>query len=514
MKKILTVKTTMITLSTLLMINACGGSSVKTNTYEGGLTNESIVENTNTTEEYTQDKSSTTDDNQVADTGSITNSTPTKNYIPNTKFKPTTNYSSNTNKQNNTTVSENASTKEIGTLKVSNRMLKLNNKGFFWMADTAWTLPARLSKPEIVQYLDNRKAKGFNVIQISASFGDKPFLDYAYTQPNTPLWNKIDFIIDEAAKRNIFIALLPSWNERLSTTAQATTYGTWVAKRYLNKQNIIWVIGGDSDGNAYKSLWSALGTAINNVDNNHLISYHPTGNGSSTDSFKDAPWIDFHMLQTGHNKTTTLAQANNFFKEKYNSVANKPILDAEPRYETISKSFWESNSINNGRFTDTDVRKIAYMHIFSGAFGHTYGHQSVWQMFTYDKSPEAGAVTKTWKEALNDPGANQMGHIAKLMRSRPIVNRTPDQSIIKDGYAFATKGNGYAFVYLPNGGSVTVKLNTLSANTVKAYWYNPKSGKTIEIDTYSSNQAQTFNAPTNQDMILILDDTSKGYKAP
>lgn len=36
---------------------------------------------------------------------------------------------------------------------------------FFWLGDTAWELFHRLTPEEIGRYLDNRSAKGFNVIQ-------------------------------------------------------------------------------------------------------------------------------------------------------------------------------------------------------------------------------------------------------------------------------------------------------------------------------------------------------------
>ena len=37
---------------------------------------------------------------------------------------------------------------------------------FFWLGDTAWLLFSKLNRDETVRYLDNRAAKGFNVIQV------------------------------------------------------------------------------------------------------------------------------------------------------------------------------------------------------------------------------------------------------------------------------------------------------------------------------------------------------------
>ncbi|MCF6244901.1 MAG: DUF4038 domain-containing protein [Sulfurovum sp.] len=408
------------------------------------------------------------------------------------------------------------STNEIGKLEVSGRMLKLNGKGFFWMADTAWQMPAKLTKPEIIQYLDNRKAKGFNVILISAASGAYPFLDYAYNQPNTKLWNNIDYIIDEAAKRNIFIGLLPSWERELKNTNQAQKYGTWIANRYKNKQNIIWVIGGDSNGDTPVNIWDTLGTAINNIDHNHLITFNPTALDTNL-WYKHVAWLDFYTIQSGHSKNDTINQGNRFFKSRYQTLASKPILDAEPLYETIDKNFWEDTSIYNGKFTATDARHIAYRQVFSGAFGHTYGHHSVWQMAPHANPNATLGLFRTvnsWKDALNSTGAVQMGYLSKLMQSRPILNRKPDQSIIQDGYAMTLKGNGYALAYLPNGGSVTVNLNSLASGSVKAYWYNPVNAQSTVIDIYPANSTQVFISPISQDIVLILDDTAKGYKTP
>ena len=41
---------------------------------------------------------------------------------------------------------------------------------FFWLGDTAWSLFHRLDRTEIAHYLDNRAAKGFNVIQAVALY--------------------------------------------------------------------------------------------------------------------------------------------------------------------------------------------------------------------------------------------------------------------------------------------------------------------------------------------------------
>src|SRR3954449_4113292 len=54
-------------------------------------------------------------------------------------------------------------------LKVSeNGRFFTDEKGnpFFWLGDTGWLLFSKLTREEAVQYLEDRRKKGFNIIQV------------------------------------------------------------------------------------------------------------------------------------------------------------------------------------------------------------------------------------------------------------------------------------------------------------------------------------------------------------
>ena len=66
---------------------------------------------------------------------------------------------------------------------------------FFWLGDTGWELFHRLNLAEIKEYLDNRAAKGFTVIQAVAlaefdglrtpnQYGELPLNNLDPTKPN------------------------------------------------------------------------------------------------------------------------------------------------------------------------------------------------------------------------------------------------------------------------------------------------------------------------------------------
>ncbi len=68
--------------------------------------------------------------------------------------------------------------------------------------------------------------------------------------------------------------------------------------------------------------------------------------------------------------------------------------------------------------TDDHVRRAGYWAVLAGAFGHTYGHNSIWQMYA---SGHKGVLEPTLyrHETPHAPSAQQMGYLRRLMESRP-----------------------------------------------------------------------------------------------
>jgi hypothetical protein len=260
----------------------------------------------------------------------------------------------------------------------------------------------------------------------------------------------------------------------------------------------------------------------------HLITFHPCGSCGSSQFFHKEDWLDFNMRQNGHNSDYT----GNYSKtsDDYALQPTKPVIDGEPLYECHPLSF---NATRLGHSIAADVRRPFYWDIFSGAFGHTYGHHSVWQMYDPQKNRHpVNNPLATWQEAINHPGAVQMMYGRLLMESRPFLTRIPDPSIIITGnpptampgegrYRFvATRDEAgtYAMVYAPVGREFTVRMDAIKGNKVMAWWYNPRTGKATKIDAFANNQQQrSFTSPDKGEMmdwILVLDDAACNYPAP
>jgi hypothetical protein len=52
------------------------------------------------------------------------------------------------------------------TVSANKRFLTAGGKPFFWLGDTGWLLLSKRNREETEKYLEDRKLKGFNVIQI------------------------------------------------------------------------------------------------------------------------------------------------------------------------------------------------------------------------------------------------------------------------------------------------------------------------------------------------------------
>ena len=94
-------------------------------------------------------------------------------------------------------------------------------------------------------------------------------------------------------------------DETIFTPASAQTYGEFLGKRYGSK-GIIWILGGDRKADGVEAIWRAMAKGIaigvsgREDYSSVLMSFHPSGGGTSSAWFHNDPWLDFNMRQDGH----------------------------------------------------------------------------------------------------------------------------------------------------------------------------------------------------------------------
>ncbi len=438
-----------------------------------------------------------------------------------------------------------ASNAQLQALKISANkryFQTIDGKPFFWLGDTGWLLFKKCKKEEAIAYLDDRKQKGFNVIQvmllheldITDAYGDSALINKNVATPNLSgkynYWDNVDFVIKEAAKRNIYMALVPVWGGNIKhiSVEQAKAYATFLANRYKNKTNIIWLNGGDIKGADALDKWNALGITLRAIDKNHLITFHPRGRNSSSAWFHNEKWMDFNMFQSGHrsyaqdtSSTETLHYGEDNWKYvNYDSKLKpvKPTLDGEPSYEDIPYGLHKTDV---PYWQDYEIRRYAYWSVFAGGAGFTYGHNSVMQFYIPGDSGISFFPKVRWQDGLNASGAGQMQYLKKLLLNKSYFDRVPDQSLVIDNgemyeRVLATRGKNYAMFYVYNGRAFKINADNLGWGLTDAYWYNPMNGKKEAIYKARLDNIKGFNPPgekaNGNDWVLIIEKSKAKIK--
>jgi hypothetical protein len=430
---------------------------------------------------------------------------------------------------------------------------------FFWLGDTAWELFHRLDRAEADLYLCDRAAKGFNVIQAVAlaeldgltepnRYGHLPLEDQDPARPAVKpgpandYWDFVDGVMDLATAQGLRIGFLPTWGKYVTSSSfdgkvdgifnatNALAYGQFLGKRYRDRSNLIWILGGDKAPSTPEAvaIWRAMARGITlGVTGREdydavLMTYHTSGPGHVSDYLHDEPWLDFSSAQSSHGD---LVESWRFIEKHWLRQPIKPVIDLESSYpDALIPAAWLPESMRAAHpstkpSNDDHARRAAYWAVFAGAFGHTYGHNSIWQMYAPPRKPIL-SPRLTWKEALDAPSARQMGFLRRLIESRPMLERVPDQSMLVGragegaGHQRALRGRDYAMFYTPTRRALEIQLGRISGAKLNASWFNPRTGEVSRIGEIANQEPRTFEPPGDGDWVLLLDNAAREFASP
>jgi hypothetical protein len=344
----------------------------------------------------------------------------------------------------------------------------------------------------------------------------------------------VDYIVNKAAELGLVIGMLPTWGSywsenqpkrKIFEEKNARSFGEFLGKRYKDKA-LIWILGGDHNihTDAERRIIEAMAEGLRAGDEGrHLITFHPRGPGLSSDYWHEAEWLDFNMYQSSHGARD---HDNGFYAEHdYALKPTKPTLDGEPRYENLTSGFYFHGADPNNRFDDYDARQAAYWSVLAGACGHTYGNNSIWQMYDPEKGKGVLWAAVPWKEAMDHPGAFQMGILRRLFEARPFHKLKPAQELIPDGpghggariRAAAADDATFLIVYSPRGERFTIDKSLFRTKKTKEIWFDPRYGIASPVHTPDTKGIQTYTPPTSgrgNDWILIIEDASLNLPLP
>jgi hypothetical protein len=309
---------------------------------------------------------------------------------------------------------------------------------FFWLGDTWWMgLCARLRWPEDVKKLaEDRKAKGFNVIQIVAGlYPDMhPFdprganeagfpweKDYKAIRPE--YFDKADERIKYLVDEGFTPCIVGAWGYFMPWMGVDKMKQHW---RYLIARwgalPVVWCAAGEAnlpwylakgfpyDDRGQVTQWTEVMKYIRQTDFFHRpLTIHPTGIGrlSARHATDDPKLLDIDMLQTPHGEQGAVAPTVATVRQSYNDTPRMPVIDGEASYEMLMDSIkteW--------------TRRMFWLCMTNGAAGHTYGANGIWQVNRkgqpHGPSPHhppnsTGYGVIAWDDAMNLPGSKQVG---------------------------------------------------------------------------------------------------------
>ncbi|MBN1402802.1 MAG: glycoside hydrolase family 140 protein, partial [Anaerolineae bacterium] len=386
--------------------------------------------------------------------------------------------------------------------------------------DTAWSLISALTEEQVLRYLADRQARGFNAIIVNLiehkfngplnRYGQGPFsVPGDFTRPNEAYFAFADRCLELAGAHGIQVLLAPiylgyaggaddeGWyHEALAHGVEACrAYGRYVGERYGRYDHLIWLMGGDRNPGAALPHVNAVVAGIQEHDRRHLFSAHVAPESSPAVEYGPGGWLTL-------NATYSYNIVHRMLLADRNRQPTRPFFLIESTYEG------EHNA------TPLQVRRQAYWAMLCGACGQFIGNRPMWGFF------------EGWEAALDSQAAREMVHLRALFVSRPWHRLVPDQQreLIVGGWgelrgldtlaSACTDDRRVAIAYLPSARAVTVDLAQMVAECVSAWWFDPRSGEALWAGEFLARGQPTLAPPADGDWALVLDDAGLDLPAP
>ncbi len=407
---------------------------------------------------------------------------------------------------------------------------------FFWLGDTWWMgFTSRLTWPDGFQTLTaDRVKKGFTVVQIVAGlYPDMPPFDPRgadeggfpwqpdYTSINPAYFDMADVRIQHLVDNGIAPCVVGCWGYFLPLLGVKKMKQHW---RYLvarwGAYPVIWCLAGegtmpyylskakDTDAQTQKEGWTELARYVKATDAfAHPITIHPSR--SARDCVMDPSVLDFDMLQTGHNDRQSAPTTITSVRKSLQSEPKMPVLVGEVDYEGIQEA------------SRQEVQRFLFWScLLSGAGGHTYGANGIWQVNTlakpYGPSPHGHSWGDTpWEVAYQLPGSLQVGLGKALLTRYSWWKLQPNPELIQPHWTEQDYWQSYAAIipgeaviaFAPNGRKA-MQFQGLEQGDYHGYFYNPSDGSEVAIGKVSINGGGAWQAPEFpifRDWVIVLD---------
>jgi len=399
---------------------------------------------------------------------------------------------------------------------------------FFWLADTVWCGPLLSNFKDWQVFLKDRVEKDFTAIQFvltqwrmtpTDADGNPTFTGKGRISINPAFFQRMDKYVDAINKAGLVAVPVLLWAIRGDANPgyylpeeQKIVLAEYMVARYGAHQ-VVWFLGGDGNYRGENAeTWKRVGRAVFNKDQHRLATMHPGGRSWVAKEFCNEPWYSFIGYQSGHGDDEKTFRWLNQGPPatEWSSEPNLPVINIEPNYEAHNGYTYRKVH------TDHSVRRAAYWSLLvSPTAGVTYGGQGIWGWHTKVQAPADHLRTglgSPWYIAKDLPGAFSMKYLHQFFKSIEWWRLIPAPEILieqpgeKDASKFIaaakSKEGDLAVVYLPEGGSVTLKTDYIQRGSI-ARWYHPRTGGWLDAGKVEKTP-QAFEALDRNDWVLLL----------
>lgn len=391
-------------------------------------------------------------------------------------------------------------------------------KPFLITGDAAWSLIGDLSQEDADLYITDRKARGFNTILVSLiehefsrnapnnAAGVAPFLVPGdFTRPNERYFSDAEHVLDAALKAGVLVLMAPAyvgangggqgWYAEMAAAGPEAlrAYGRYVGKRFARYPNIVWVQGGDYDP-PDRNLIEALAAGIAEGAPGAMQTVHGNRDTVTGAYWAQAGWLALDTVYT-YDDVAAATRA------RYHTGPRRPFFLIEALYE------------GEHGVEASEIRRIAYGALLSGASGQVYGNNPVWHF----DGPGLYAAPAGWREALASMGAQSITHLANLFARLDWWKLAPDEGRFVRGVdgapaasavAAVAKDGSFAVAYLQGAASVDLDPAILAAPTGTVEWYDPSTGATVGPEAVADlrrlSVPATLNASGDTDWVVVV----------
>ena len=417
---------------------------------------------------------------------------------------------------------------------------------FFWLGDTNWQAPNYVQTTacnypgctcnnQFKHEVDDRASKGFNVYQTYFDSGETDgggqrgkipsIWTKKFVEPNADVFNgKIDYMLEYLHSKGMVAAL--GMGVHTSTTRNVheddlLRFARYVVARYAC-YSMVWISGQEitdtapskTEGKTCMEVYMAMASMIEEIDGykhpNTGHMYPMMATDSRAVALDMSDWHDSWTLQQGHSRKV---REKNFYKSYYFNTSGKvkPVMETEANYEDI----------NCGGFTGYDASRLsAWNACLNGSAGFTYGVAGIWaNCFSNEGNtgwfgPNSYSY-EPWYMGLGKPGGYEVAYLKQFFETLPdwtkLVPRY--QSIAHSNFGTdnkksiaTTDDNKTAVCYFYNDDTTTGNILNLENGNYNAYWFNPLTGKFIELGSVEiTGKLYTIpEKPTIQDWAFVI----------